>query len=56
MMEKFWIWLAYRMPRRLAYWCTIRVGAHATTGRYGSQIVPDLHLTQALERWEKPNQ
>jgi hypothetical protein len=35
----------------LAYWCTIRVGAHATTGKWSNQIVPELTVADALQRW-----
>lgn len=43
--------VAYSLPKPVAYWCTIRVGAHATTGPWSSQNVPELTLTEALERW-----
>lgn len=52
MKDKAWMWLAWLMPRRLAYWCTIRLGAHATTGKYSAQVVPELTFTDALKRWE----
>ena len=44
--------LAWRLPRRLVYWATIRLLAHATTGEYSSQIVPELRAIDALQRWE----
>lgn len=49
--ERGWMWLAWHLPRPLAYWAAIRLGANATTGAYSSQVVPDLRLTEALERW-----
>lgn len=52
--EKVWIFIAWRLPRRLAFWCALRVMAHATTGRWGNQIVPELLFIDAVERWEKP--
>ncbi len=51
MTEKFWIWLAWKLPKRLAYWATVRVGAEATMPPYGNQIVPELTVMTALERW-----
>lgn len=45
--------IAWRLPRQLAYWCAIRVIAHATQGQYGSQVVPELYAMDALERWRK---
>ena len=51
--ERFWLWMAHRMPRNLVYWCAIRLGAHATQGEYSTQIVPDLRFMDALKRWEQ---
>lgn len=49
-------WLAQTiagwLPRRLVYWCALRVAAHATQGPYGTQIVPELFFMDALKRWE----
>lgn len=42
----------WKLPRKLAYWCAIRVIAHATTGPYADQNVPDLTAMDALQRWE----
>lgn len=50
-MEKLWIWLAWRLPRDLVKWASIRLIAHATTGEYSSQVVPDLAAMEALKRW-----
>lgn len=41
-----------RLPRNLVYWCAIRLMAHATQGRYSTQVVPDLSAMDALKRWE----
>jgi hypothetical protein len=49
--EKFWTWLAWKLPRPLAYWATIRVGVHATTGEYSQTVVPEMPYTDALKRW-----
>jgi hypothetical protein len=46
--------IARAMPRWLAYHCALRVIAHATTGKHGSQVVHDLTAMDALERWERP--
>lgn len=55
-MERFKEWLAVEialaLPKRIAYWASIRVAAHATTGEYGHQIVPELTLPDMLRRWE----
>lgn len=50
MREKIVQWIAWRLPRSVAYWATIRVGAHATQV-YPNTVVPDLTLMEALKRW-----
>ena len=52
MIDKFCMWLAWKLPKRLVYFCAIRVDAHATTNEYSNQIVPDLTAMDALKRWE----
>jgi hypothetical protein len=52
MTEKLWVWIAWRLPRKLVMWCAIRVGAHATQGKYSNQEVPALGFMDALKRWE----
>ena len=52
MKEKLLMWLAWRMPRSLVAWCAYRVGAHATQGRWSSQVVPDLTFMDAMKRWD----
>lgn len=49
--EKMWIWLAFRLPRPLVMWAALRLGAHATQGRYSNQEVPALSFMDALKRW-----
>jgi hypothetical protein len=49
--ERFGMWLAWRLPRRLAYWCAIRVIAWATTGPHGNTNPHDLNVVEALKRW-----
>jgi hypothetical protein len=51
MKERILIWLAWRTPRSLVYWCSIRLIAHATVGRYSDQVVPELLAMDALKRW-----
>lgn len=51
MREKIAIKIAYLLPRRIAYWCAIRVGVHATTGEHSTQVVPELRFMDALQRW-----
>lgn len=46
--------VAWALPHRIAMWAAIRVMAHATTGGFGNQIVPELTAMEALERWDDP--
>jgi len=51
--EKLCFKIAWLVPKWLVYFCAIRIGAHATTGKYEKQIVPELTFMDALKRWEK---
>lgn len=44
--------VAWRLPKRVVKWCYVRVGAHATTGKYGNTVVPDITMMDALQRWD----
>jgi len=50
--EKIWMWIAFRLPKPLVMWASIRMIAHATQGEYSSQVVPELTAMDALKRWE----
>ena len=52
MAEKIWIWIAWRLPKKLVMWCGYRIGAFATQGRYGDTIVPELGFMDAMKRWD----
>jgi len=43
---------AWILPRRLVFWCYIRVMAHATSGPYGIYHPDEVTYKQACERWE----
>lgn len=49
--EKITMWVVWRLPKRLVYWCAIRLIAWATTGKYSGQVVPKLTAMDALKRW-----
>lgn len=52
--EKLLLWLAWRLPHSLVYWCGIRLITHASTGEYRTTIVPELGAVEALKRWGEP--
>ena len=48
--------IVWMLPHRVVMWAFIRVVAHATTGKWGDQIVPELTAMNALKRWDEPNE
>jgi hypothetical protein len=51
-MGKFWMKLAWMLPKRLVYWASIRLMSFATVGQYGWQEPGKLDVMTALKRWE----
>lgn len=51
--EKVIMWIVWRLPKWLIYYAAIRLFAHATTGKYGDTVVPDLTMALACQRWSK---
>jgi hypothetical protein len=49
-MEKFWMFVAWRLPRKLMYWTTVRASVEASTGEWSTQVVPDLLVMDVLKR------
>lgn len=55
-LERFWMFLAWHVPRPLAYFCAVRVAAHATTGdAFDRTSSPGLTIVDSLERWHLDN-
>lgn len=52
--ERFYQCLSFWLPRRLVYWCGIRLWAHATIGQYSTTEPHTLDMDQILKRWERP--
>ena len=50
--EKFQMWFAWSLPKWLVMWAAVRLIAHATTGKYGTTVVPELSAMDALKRWD----
>lgn len=49
--EEFWHWLVRKLPKKLVYFCGVRVLVHSTTGKHSSTVVPDLTAIDALKRY-----
>lgn len=45
---------AHLLPHSVAKWAFIRVAVHATVGPWSNQVVPDLTVLDALQRWDEP--
>lgn len=43
--------IAWALPRRVVYWCAVRLMSNGTTGAFSGQVVPDLTAVDALRRW-----
>ena len=52
MKDKFFLWLAWKVPKKLVYFCAVRLIASATTGKYSNTVVPELTATDAVDRWK----
>lgn len=50
--EKLKLFIVWLLPRWMVMWCSIRLIAHATTGKYSNTIVPELSAMDALKRWD----
>lgn len=50
---KLQMWVAWHLPKGVVMWCSVRLMAHATQGKYGSTVVPSLTAMDALKRWEE---
>lgn len=50
-MDRLRMFVAWRLPKRLVMWATVRLSAHATTGKYGDTVTPGLTVVDGLNRW-----
>lgn len=50
--EKMLFKIAWLLPKKLVYFCAIRLMSNATVGKYSNQEVPELTVIDALKRWE----
>jgi len=49
--EDFYCWLSWKLPKRLVYYATIRLGVNGTTGKYSSTNVASVRFMTILKRW-----
>jgi hypothetical protein len=43
--------IAWWLPKRIVYHAFVRMASYATVGKYGGQIVSELTVFEAMERW-----
>lgn len=51
-MERFYAWLAYRLPKRLAYWCYVRVHSYATVTEFTDRTPEEVNCFEAMKAWK----
>jgi hypothetical protein len=51
--DRVWMWLAWRLPRRLVYMAAVRLWSYATTGKYAGVESPTVGLVESLKAWDE---
>jgi len=51
MKNRFYMWVAYKLPKNIVYWAAMRVLANATSGKYSNEGVPGVTAIDAIQRW-----
>ena len=52
MIEKLYQWIAWKLPKRIAFWCFMRLCAHATQGKYGNDTPTNMTWETIIKRWK----
>lgn len=52
-MNTFYHWLAWRLPKRLVYCCTIRLWSQGTGSKYPKTYSTNVRVITVLRRWEE---
>ena len=52
MKEKLCMWIAWKLPKRVVYWCFMRMCAHATQGPFRDQTPTGMTWETISKRWE----
>ena len=47
------MWLAWRLPKKLVYWCLQRAWAFATDKNYSDTVIHEVTMQTVIKRWEK---
>lgn len=52
MRSNMMMWIAWKLPRWLVYWASVRLLAHATEGKYSKTLATKITAIEALSRGE----
>lgn len=50
-LDKLAMEIAWLIPKRLVYWCTIRLFAYASTNKWSNEQITSIPIDVALKRW-----
>lgn len=50
--ERFYIWFAYHLPKKLVRWCFVRVGTYASFVD-NDKVIGEITIMRALDIWER---
>jgi hypothetical protein len=50
--ERLAMWLAWHLPRWLAYWAFVRVAALATSGEWSGSVPDQVSIMEAMRRFD----
>lgn len=53
MLNQFYDWLAWKLPRRLVFYSAIRMGTQASTGTYKYKPYPEITFFEVIKDWNK---
>ena len=51
LIDSFYSWLAWKLPKKLIYYATIRLGVNGTTGKYSNTNTASVRFMTILKRW-----
>lgn len=46
------MWVAWRLPKPLVKWALVRATVNATTGKWASQVLPEVTAVEVMDRWD----
>lgn len=53
--QKFFYWLAWKLPLGLVMWCFVRVMSNASSGKWGNEHIDEIAYKSAYDRFVEMN-